>query len=137
MRTLSTLLLIGLASCATKANYRPARGYVPDAATAIKIAIAVWEPIYGRKQIASEKPIKAELRNGVWTIYGFIPENTPGGVAIAEISQKNGKNLTHHPWRMNASNKSLQPTALWRCASMSILIGVSSTIAQPRSQSGG
>jgi hypothetical protein len=29
------------------------------------------------------------------------------------------------------------PTALWRCASMSILISVSSTGAQPRSQSGG
>jgi hypothetical protein len=38
---------------------------------------------------------------------------------------------------MNASNQSLQPTALWRCASMSILISVSSTVAQPRSQSGG
>ncbi len=36
-----------------------------------------------------------------------------------------------------ASNQSLQPTALWRCASMSILITVSSTVAQPRSQSGG
>jgi len=37
----------------------------------------------------------------------------------------------------NASNQSLQPTALWRCASMSILISVSSTVAQPRPQSGG
>jgi hypothetical protein len=39
--------------------------------------------------------------------------------------------------RPKSSNKSLQPTALWRCASMSILITLSSTIAQPRSQSGG
>src|ERR1700730_16699641 len=35
------------------------------------------------------------------------------------------------------SNQSLQPTALWRCASMSILISVFSIAAQPRSQSGG
>jgi hypothetical protein len=34
-------------------------------------------------------------------------------------------------------NKSLQPTALWRCASMSILISVFLTVAQPRSLSGG
>ena len=36
-----------------------------------------------------------------------------------------------------ASNKTLQPTALGRCASVSILITVFSTAAQPRSQSGG
>jgi hypothetical protein len=30
-------------------NYKPAQGYVPDAATAIKIAVAVWEPIYGQE----------------------------------------------------------------------------------------
>ena len=35
------------------------------------------------------------------------------------------------------SNQSLQPTALWRCASMSILISMFSVGAQPRSQSGG
>jgi hypothetical protein len=34
-----------------------------------------------------------------------------------------------------SSNKALQPTAFWRCASMSILISVLSTVAQPRSQS--
>jgi hypothetical protein len=36
-----------------------------------------------------------------------------------------------------ASNQSLRPTALSRCASMSILISVFSTGAQPRSRSGG
>ena len=34
-------------------------------------------------------------------------------------------------------NQVLQPAALWRCASMSFLITVASTVAQPRSQSGG
>ena len=36
-----------------------------------------------------------------------------------------------------SSNKSLQPTALWRCESMSILISIFSVGATPRSQSGG
>ena len=93
MRTLSTLLVIGLAGCAAEPNYRPSLGYVPDAATAIKIAVAVWEPIYGRKHIQNEKPFRAELRDGVWRVYGYLPTNTPGGVAEAEISQKDGRIL--------------------------------------------
>jgi hypothetical protein len=38
---------------------------------------------------------------------------------------------------LETSSKALQPTALERCAPMSILISVLSTVAQPRSQSGG
>jgi hypothetical protein len=37
----------------------------------------------------------------------------------------------------SASNQSLEPTALWRCASARILIPPLTTEAQPRSQSGG
>lgn len=93
MRTFFALALIGLAGCATEANYRPPQGYVPDSSTAIKIAEAVWEPIYGQKQIQSEKPFHAELRDGVWKVYGHTPPNTPGGVAEADISQKDGRVL--------------------------------------------
>ena len=39
--------------------------------------------------------------------------------------------------RFAPSNKSLQPTALWRYASMPILISVFLTGAQPRFRSGG
>jgi hypothetical protein len=39
-------------------NYKPSQGYVPNAETAIRIALAVWEPIYGKKQIDSEKRIE-------------------------------------------------------------------------------
>src|SRR5262249_7899264 len=34
---------------------RPKEGYVPDAATAIKIAEAVWIPIYGEETLKNEK----------------------------------------------------------------------------------
>jgi hypothetical protein len=40
-------------------------------------------------------------------------------------------------YRAEASNKALEPTALWRCASMSILTTEFSTGARLRSQSGG
>ena len=71
-------------------NYKPARGYVPDAETAIRIALAVWEPIYGKKQIESEKPYRASLKDGVWTVEGSLPPNWRGAVAIAEISASDG-----------------------------------------------
>ena len=51
-----------------------------------------------------------------------------------------GMDLKHYPKTtrlLKRSSQSLQPTALWRCASMSMLISVFSIVAQPRSQSGG
>ena len=74
-------------------TYMPPAGYVPDAATAIKIAVAVWEPIYGRKQIQGQKPFHATLRGGVWTVHGSLPPNTVGGVAEADISKRDGRVL--------------------------------------------
>jgi len=91
---------IALAMCAVlgaqapKHNYVPKEGYVPDATTAIKIAVAVWVPIYGEKTIADEKPYIAKLSNeGVWTVCGSLPANMVGGTAIAEISKKDGRIL--------------------------------------------
>jgi len=71
-------------------NYKPPSGYVPDAETAIRIAVAVWEPIYGQKQIATEEPHHATLKGGVWVVEGSLPGGMLGGVAIAEISKSDG-----------------------------------------------
>ena len=78
----------------TKHNFTPKDGYVPDAKAAIKIAVAVWEPIYGEKQIAGEWPYTARLdTNGIWTVEGSLPWGYSGGVAIAEITKEDGKIL--------------------------------------------
>ena len=74
-------------------NFKPKDGFVPDAKTAIKIAVAVWEPIYGEQKIAAEKPYHAYLTNGVWTVTGSLPEGMAGGVAIAEIAKDDGRIL--------------------------------------------
>jgi hypothetical protein len=84
---------LALAGEDPKHNYKPDAGYVPDTKTAIKIAVAVWEPIYGEKQIASEKPYNAVLTNGVWTVQGSLPKDWVGGVAIAEIVKDDGRIL--------------------------------------------
>jgi hypothetical protein len=70
--------------------YVPPNGFVPDAATAVKIAEAVLTPVYGADQIRSEMPLAARLEKGVWTVEGKGP-STPGahgGVAIVELSKK-------------------------------------------------
>lgn len=84
-----------LAGESQKHSFVPKDGFVPDKETAIRIAEAVWIPIYGEDQINNEKPFKATLRNGVWLVEGSLPEGpensiVAGGVAVAEIAKKDG-----------------------------------------------
>jgi hypothetical protein len=73
------------------AEEKPKQDFVPDAATAIKIAVAAWEPLYGASQTAQEKPYRAYLKGDVWVVTGTLPENAVGGVAQAEIAKKDGR----------------------------------------------
>jgi hypothetical protein len=97
-----TMMLVGfcvvavsviLASASQKHSYVPPKGFVPDEKTAIRIAEAVWSPIYGEEQIQGEKPFVASLKNGVWTVQGSLPKGWDGGVAIAEIAKSDGRIL--------------------------------------------
>jgi len=88
------LVVSGLVSAGESAHpFVPKEGFVPDAATAIQIAVAVWVPIYGRENIERQKPYHAELRNGVWFVYGTLPTGTRGGTAEAEIAKSDGRVL--------------------------------------------
>ena len=101
MRRLPFLLLLFLPTPARQQpvkGYLPAHGFVPDSATAVRIAVAVWIPIYGAQQISSEKPFVAKLANGVWTVTGSLPPAPPGmvmlgGTAVAKIAQRDGRIL--------------------------------------------
>jgi hypothetical protein len=44
--------------------------YVPDRATAIRIAVAVLIPIYGQAIEKKEAPWNAELKDDIWTVVG-------------------------------------------------------------------
>jgi hypothetical protein len=83
-----------------------ALGLVPDARTAVLIAEAVLNPIYGEPQIRHERPFIASLRNGVWGVEGTLHEGllgflglepTLGGVAFVQISKTNAQilRITH------------------------------------------
>jgi hypothetical protein len=71
-------------------SYVPKAGFVPDAATAIRVAVAVWTPIYSSATIDGEKPYNAALRGDVWVVSGSLPAGWHGGVAEAEISRDSG-----------------------------------------------
>ena len=65
---------------------------MPNETTAIKIAEAVWLPIYG-KDIYSKKPFVAKLKGKVWVVVGSLPSHMVGGVPLIEISKKTGEIL--------------------------------------------
>lgn len=88
--------LIGLAFSTNGEDnhtFKSKAGYVPDAETAIAIAVAVWNPIYGKEKIRREAPYNAALSQEVWTITGSLPEKMVGGVAVVEISKNDGRIL--------------------------------------------
>jgi hypothetical protein len=98
MKSISSMLLVLALVCegggpAPEDGYVPDEGFVPNKDVAIKIAVAVWEPIYGAEKIAQEKPYRATLADGVWTVEGSLPRGMKGGVALAKISKEDGRIL--------------------------------------------
>ena len=86
------LLSISLAA-SQQHSFVPEDGFVPDKQTAIKIAEAIWIPIYGEKTIKHEKPFRAILHDDRWIVTGTLPKDVTGGVAVAEISKSDGRIL--------------------------------------------
>jgi len=91
-----------MAFCQADAGYKPKVGYVPDKTTATKIAEAVLIPVYGEKQIESERPFTATLKNDVWTVGGTlrctdgkggVTTECDGGVAMVRISKRDARIL--------------------------------------------
>ncbi len=67
-------------------GYIPGNGCVPDKETALKIAEAIWLPIYG-KSVLNEKPYTVDLENGIWSVTGTLKEGYDGGVAHIQIQK--------------------------------------------------
>ena len=97
-----TLLLTSLAFSQANVGYAPPAGYVPDAKTAVNVAEAVLIPVYGKKQIESERPFTATLKDGVWTVAGTLrcPDGKggvttlcDGGVAVVRIAKQDARVL--------------------------------------------
>src|SRR3981081_3322378 len=72
-------------------SYIAPNGFVPDAATAIRVAEAILLPIYGEEKVLSERPFRASLGAGVWTIQGMLPAGRHGGVALVKIAKRDAR----------------------------------------------
>lgn len=69
----------------------PSQGVVPDEVTAVKIAEAVFPPIFGDEEVSRYKPYHATLKDGVWTVYGTLKPNARGGTPMMKIQKYDGK----------------------------------------------
>jgi len=65
---------------------------VPNEETAIKIAEAVWLPIYD-EHIYSHKPFIAKDKKTYWIVKGTLPKGYKGGVPYIEIRKSDCKIL--------------------------------------------
>jgi hypothetical protein len=81
----------GLKESESTPGYWPRNGLVPDAKTAIAIAVAVWEPIYGKRDIAADAPYEAVLKNDRWIVRGTLAGKNVGGTAFAVIAKRDGR----------------------------------------------
>jgi hypothetical protein len=74
----------------------PAAGIIPDAGTAKSIALAIAIPIWGKDKVASELPLRADLKGNVWTVIGnpHLHGGEMGGELIIQLDKKNGAVLS-------------------------------------------
>jgi len=71
----------------------PQRGVVPDEATAVKVAEAIFVPVFGEEEVAKWRPYHAQLKDGVWTVYGTLKPGSRGGTPMLAIQERDGKVL--------------------------------------------
>jgi len=66
-------------------------GMVPDEQTAIRIAEAVWIPIYGEDTVLREQPFMATLNDKTWEVTSISPGAVKEGTIKAQISKMDGR----------------------------------------------
>lgn len=85
----------------------PKKGYVPDSATALKVAEALLIPVYGQTKVESQRPFTAKLKDDVWTVSGTLQcadvqlgrVSPCGGILEVRISRSDAHVLEMLPHR--------------------------------------
>lgn len=87
------LILVPLLHGSMAESKLPSKGIVPDEGTAVKVAEAIFLPVFGQEEVTEFLPYHAQLRDGVWTVYGTLKPNSRGGTPQLRIQKKDGKVL--------------------------------------------
>lgn len=75
-------------------SFTPKDGFVPNKEAAVTIAYAVALPVFGKSLLDSELPLRAELKNSVWTVLGTLHcQSCDGGTLVVQIDKASGKIL--------------------------------------------
>ena len=74
-------------------SVKPAAGFIPNQATATRVAEAILIPIYGQEQIESERPFSAQLNENTWKVEGHLAPGMDGGVAEVWLDKRDGRIL--------------------------------------------
>ena len=89
----ATLVLSVVAFAASRPKL-PVLRVVPDEQTAVKVAEAIFQPVFGITEVEKWKPYHAQLdKNGIWTVYGTLPSGFRGGTPMLKISKRDGRVL--------------------------------------------
>jgi hypothetical protein len=89
------IILITFALCSFNSNkmIKEDESFVPNEETAIKVAEAVWLPIFGN-EIYDNRPFVAKLLNSrIWLVQGTTVKTQFGGVPYIEIQKSDCKVL--------------------------------------------
>jgi hypothetical protein len=89
----------GTGSNATDA-YRPnyseflrMNGVILDGETATAVALAIFKPVFGKEYTDRFVPYQTRFNDGVWTVYGTLPQASRGGAPMLKIQKSDGKVL--------------------------------------------
>jgi hypothetical protein len=74
-----------------KAPLEEGKLVVPTAAVSEAIHNAVAGAVYGRDQIEKQQPFRAIRSGEFWVVYGYLPPDTLGGVAVTVLRASNGE----------------------------------------------
>jgi ATP-dependent Clp protease ATP-binding subunit ClpA len=69
----------------------PEAGCVPDPETAMRIAEAVWIPLYGEDLVKQQRPLQADLTASVWTVRGSPPPAQAAEPLVIVMSRVDGR----------------------------------------------
>jgi hypothetical protein len=68
-------------------------GVIPDGDTAVAVAEAIFEPVFGKEYSSKFVPYHARFNDGVWTVYGTLKQGSRGGTPMLKIQKSDGKVL--------------------------------------------